>query len=149
MQIYLGTDHAGFSLKEFLKEKLVSGGYSVTDLGASSYDESDDYPDFVYPVARAVSHDPLSRGIVVGGSGQGEAIVANRVRGVRACVYMCDNLEVVRLSREHNDANVLSLGARFLSDEHALEAVLLWLSEDFSGDERHIRRIEKIDRLTQ
>ena len=147
MKIYLGSDHAGFALKEKVKQFLEKGGYEVADLGAFSLNEQDDYPDFIVPVAKAVAHDLIegkeSRGIVFGGSGQGEAMAANRTDGVRAAVYYGGPKEIVKLSRQHNNANILSLGARFVSDAEALEAVKLWLETPFSGDDRHIRRIMK------
>jgi ribose 5-phosphate isomerase B len=145
--IYLGADHAGFELKEEIKKFLLSLGLGVEDKGAMELDLDDDYPDFVYPVAQAVAQDPgASRGIVLGGSGQGEAMVANRVKGVRSAVYYGWPLDIVKLSRQHNDANVLSLGAWFLTKEEAIEAVKLWLETPFEGG-RHERRIEKIQNL--
>jgi ribose 5-phosphate isomerase B len=154
-KIHIGADHAGFDLKEELIIFLEKMDYEVTDYGAYEYDEDDDYTDFVFPVAKAVSIDPESKGIVIGGSGQGEAIAANRLPGIRAAVFNGqfepkDGREVpneIVLSREHNDANILSLGARFLSMEEAKEAVELWLETEFSGEERHIRRISKIEQL--
>ena len=155
-KIIIGADHAGFSLKEFLKEKLTEKGYTVVDKGAHEYNEADDYPDFVVPTALGVLEDPEnSMGIVIGGSGQGEAIVANRFGEIRAVVFNGqykpidgrDVPEEIKLSREHNDANVLSLGARFLSNEEALDAVLLWIETPFSEDARHARRIRKIDSI--
>ena len=155
--IYLGTDHVGFEFKEKLKGYLIELGYQVEDCGNFVYDKDDDYPDFILPVARAVARDPeRSRGIILGGSGQGEAMVANRVKGVRAAVYYglakdppspCEggSFAIIRLSREHNDANVLALGARFVSEEEAKEAVKIWLETPFNGEERHKRRIKKID----
>ena len=119
-------------------------GHKVEDKGAFQYDSEDDYPDFIKPVAEAVVKDSESRGIVLGGSGQGEAIVANRLRGVRSAVYYGGNMEIVKLSREHNDANVLSFGARFISEEEAKKAVELWLKTPFEGG-RHERRVKKID----
>ena len=145
MRIYLGSDHAGFELKEKLKVFLSEKGYQVEDKGALKYDSEDDYPDFIRPVAEAVSREPESRGVVLGGSGQGEAIVANRFKGIRAVVYCGGSTKIVKLSREHNDANILSLGARFISEEKAKKAVELWLSTSFKGG-RHQRRIEKIDK---
>jgi ribose 5-phosphate isomerase B len=152
MKICIATDHAGFEMKEKLLVYLQNEGHTVEDFGASSYDSSDDYPDFIAKAAQAVSEAAGSggggvRGIILGGSGQGEAMVANRFFGVRATVYYGGKIEIISLSREHNDANMLSLGARFLSDEEALEAVKVWLDADFSGDERHVRRIQKMDRL--
>lgn len=145
MKIYIGTDHAGFELKEKLKVFLGEIGYVVEDMGTHAYDEKDDYPDLVRPVAEAVAHEKDARGIIIGGSGQGEAICANRVHGVRAAVYYGGPVDIVVLSREHNDANILSLGARFIDEEEAQEVVKLWLTTPFSGDERHVRRIRKID----
>ena len=145
MRIILGSDHAGFALKEVLIAYLRERGFEVEDKGPSSYDEADDYPDFTVPVARAVAEDATARGIIIGGSGQGEAIAANRIKGVRTTVYYGGNTEVLRIAREHNDANVLSLGARFMSEDEAKEAVMLWLETPFAGAERHIRRINKID----
>ncbi len=148
-KIYIGTDHAGFELKEELVGFLEGHGYEVVDLGSYELDKNDDYPDTIALVAKEVSDDPSSRGIILGGSGQGEAIVANRFAGVRAAVYYGGPAEILRLSREHNDANILSLGARFMTVEEARDAVLLWLLTMFSGEERHMRRIEKIDNLTK
>lgn len=153
--IHIGTDHAGYELKEILKTFLERKGYEVVDHGADEYDEDDDYPDFIFPVAKNVALDPNSMGIILGGSGQGEAIAANRVKGVRAVVFNgqyqpADGREVpeeIVTSRQHNDANILSLGARFLSEEEAKEAVELWLETDFSGEERHLRRIKMLDQL--
>ncbi|MBU1167863.1 RpiB/LacA/LacB family sugar-phosphate isomerase [Patescibacteria group bacterium] len=148
MTIYLATDHAGFELKEALKSFLEERKFKTIDLGAFEYDADDDYPDCISKVAAEVSKDPAnSRAIILGGSGQGEAMVANRLPHVRATVYYGGPEEIIRLSREHNDANVLSLGARFLSEKEAKQAVKMWLELDFSKGERHVRRIEKIDRL--
>ncbi len=151
MTIYLATDHAGFELKEKIKKFLIEGGYQVEDLGNFKYDEKDDYPDWIHPLAKKISEcagdlSRACRGIVFGGSGQGEAMVANRYKGVRAAVLYKFDKDIVKLSREHNDANVLSLGARFLKEKDALKAVKLWLETPFSGEERHKRRIEKIDK---
>ncbi len=143
MKIYIGSDHAGFELKTKLIDYLRMQGHVLEDKGPALYDAGDDYPDFIIPVAVAVSHDQASRGIVIGGSGTGEAMCANRTKDVRAALYYGGPLEIVRLSREHNNANVLSLGARFMSDQEALEAVDMWLSIPFSGDERHARRLAK------
>ena len=141
--IYIGTDHAGFEYKESIKEMLEGEGYEVVDKGALTFEKLDDYPDFIYPVAEAVSEDPENRvGIVLGGSGQGEAIVANKVKGVRAAIGFSEF--AVKATREHNDSNVLSLGERTITKEEALQFVLLFLNTPFSGDERHIRRIDKI-----
>ncbi len=145
MKVFFASDHAGFELKEKLKEYAAGLGYEIKDFGAFTYDEKDDYPDFVRKVAEAVADDPEhSRGIILGGSGQGEAMVANRFKNVRAAVLNHFSEEIIKLSREHNDANVLSLGARFLGEEEAKKAVKLWLETKFSGEERHKRRIRKI-----
>lgn len=150
MKIYLGTDHAGYDLKEKIKKWLAEWGYAFEDLGAPELNPEDDYPVFIAAVARKVSENPKdARGIILGGSGQGEAMVANRYPGVRAAVYYGDGhaVDIPRLSREHNDANVLSLGARFLSEEDAKAAVQHWLVTPFSKEERHKRRIQMIDDL--
>ncbi len=145
MIIVLATDHAGFRHKEALKKHLVQAGYEVKDFGTNS-EEPCDYPDFIFPAAKAVSEDPdHTRGIIFGGSGEGEAMVANRVKGVRATAYYGSRLEILELSREHNNANVLSIGARFVSEDEVLDAVDHWLSLPFSAEERHVRRIWKID----
>ncbi|MAZ67408.1 ribose-5-phosphate isomerase [bacterium] len=146
MKIYFAADHAGVRLKErlvaFVRDELL---FEVEDLGAHEIDPRDDYPDLIRRAAQVVSENPTNRAIVLGGSGQGEAIVANRYRNVRAVVWYGGDIDIVRLSREHNDANILSLGARLMNEETAQEAVRAWLSTRFSGDERHVRRIQKID----
>lgn len=157
MKIFIAADHAGFGLKEKLKPYLESLGHEVIDKGANEYNEEDDFPDFIGGVAREISMNPnanMIRGIVIGGSGQGEAMYANRFRNVRATVYYGGGRSIVeegdtiiKLSREHNDGNVLSLGARFITDDDAKEAVREWLEIPFPGDERHSRRITKMDRL--
>lgn len=148
MKIIFGTDHAGFELKEilivFVRDEL---DYEVEDMGAHAYDELDDYPDFVRQVAARIGAQPDARGIVLGGSGQGEAMVANRYRGVRAAVYYGGSMDIITLSREHNDANILSLGARFVKAGEAREAVRVWLETPFGNEERHVRRIRKIDAM--
>ncbi|MBP9856124.1 MAG: RpiB/LacA/LacB family sugar-phosphate isomerase [Candidatus Pacebacteria bacterium] len=146
MKIYLGADHAGFNLKEKIKGYLRGAGYMIEDQGAFILDPADDYPDFVTPVAKQVSAEPNEvLGIIVGGTGQGEAMAANRLPQVRATVYYGGQEEIVKLSREHNNANILSLGARFLGEEEALEAVKMWLATAYTNDERHERRLKKID----
>lgn len=149
MKIYFGTDHAGYELKEQLVPFVSDLGHEVADMGAQEFDPNDDYPDYVAPVAEAVSNGDADRGIILGGSGQGEDMVADKFDGVRSAVYYGGPLEIVKLSREHNDANILSLGARFLSVEEAKAAVQLWLETEFSGDARHARRIEKINELDE
>lgn len=145
MHVYIATDHAGFELKEKLVSFLKELGHKVIDCGASVHDAEDDYPDFVKGVARAVSEDSERRGVILGGSGQGEAMVANRFLGVRAAVYYGGASEIITLAREHNDANILSLGARFVSEAEAKEVVRMFLETPFPGEERHKRRIAKID----
>lgn len=178
MKIYLGADHAGFELKEAIKKYLIDLGYEVEDKGAFALNNQDDYPDFVRPVAEAVARDSerlaegafegftpsessfneMSRGIVFGGSGQGEAVVANRIKGIRAVVYYGGigktqqdmagkEFDIIKSTREHNDANILSLGARFINENEAKSVVKLWLETPFSDEERHIRRIKKIDKI--
>jgi ribose 5-phosphate isomerase B len=148
MKIFLATDHKGFTLKEKIKQWLQEWNYECEDFGAMQLDANDDYPDFVAGAAAAVSRDPEnSRGIVLGGSGQGEAIVANRYKGVRAAVFYGGPEDIITLSREHNNANVLSLGAAFLDEASTKKVVKLWLDTPFSQDERHQRRINKIEAL--
>ena len=145
IMIYLGSDHAGFELKEEIQKYLGDLGYDVEDMGADSYDADDDYPDFVIPAAQKVGEDPdNNRAIILGGSGQGEAIAANKVKGVKALLYYGGPLDIVKLSRQHNDANVLSLGTRFMTVEEAKKAVKVWLETDFEGG-RHERRVKKIE----
>ncbi len=143
MEIALATDHAGFELKETIKGFLTEKGIAVKDFGAAEYDAVDDYPDFITPVAEYISKNKDTKGIIFGGSGQGEAMAANRVQGVRAAVYYDGPIEIVKLSRQHNDANVLSLGARFISPEKAKEIISIWLQIEFEGG-RHQRRIDKL-----
>lgn len=150
--LYLAADHAGFNLKEILKKYLSEElGFEVKDVGDFAYDENDDYPDWILPAARAVADDIKngidSKAIILGGSGQGEAIVANKVAGVRAAVLYDYNEDIIKLSRQHNDANVLSLGARFLPEDEAKKAVKLWLKTEFSKEERHQRRIDKVGNI--
>ncbi len=169
MNIFIGSDHAGFELKKFLAEALTEIGHTVIDSGAYSINPDDDYPVYIAKVARAVSESeavkiseddesentPISLGgnnhsavgIVIGGSGQGEAIMANKFPHVRTalCYGGDDAEEIVKLSREHNNANILSLGARFMEPDQALELTIKWLGTPFSGDERHVRRIHEID----
>jgi len=145
--IYFATDHAGFELKNKLFA-YVQGelGLSVEDCGAHELNPEDDYPEFIKIAAGAVSRSPEERkAIILGGSGQGEAIVANRFKNVRAVVYYGGDSNVLTLSRKHNDANVLSLGARFIDEDEAKDAVKLWLETPFSAEERHIRRIQAVD----
>ena len=144
MIIHIATDHAGLELKEKVKSYLSKLDYEVIDHGAYEYDALDDYPDFIFPCAEAVSNDPNSKGIILGGSGQGEAMAANRVKGVRTAVFYNGPDEIIKLSRQHNDANILSLGARFMSDQEMYKIIELWLSTDFESG-RHKRRIEKLD----
>lgn len=154
-EIHLASDHAGFEMKEEIKKHLEKMEYKVIDYGAYEYDEEDDYPEFCALAARAISLDHKARGIILGGSGQGEAMVANRFPNVRAMVYngqavRGDGVEVpeeIITGRQHNDSNILSLGARFLTNEEALEAVDQFLDTDFSGEERHIRRLQKIEQV--
>ncbi|MDP2696328.1 MAG: RpiB/LacA/LacB family sugar-phosphate isomerase [bacterium] len=160
MKVYLAADHAGFELKEKIKVWLVQNNYEVEDFGALAFDPQDDYPDYIKLAAEAVAKDQENNpAIVIGGSGQGEGMVANRYNGVRAIVYYgprsavaavnvagkqsVDPLEIIRLSREHNHANVLAIGARFVRADEALAAIKLWLETPFNIEERHQRRIDK------
>lgn len=146
MRILFASDHAGFELKKCLLVFVKENGYEAEDVGAFELDEEDDYPDFISRVAKKVSENPEKvKAIILGGSGQGEAMVANRFPKVRAAVYYGGQEEIVSLSREHNDANILSLGARFLNEEEAKNVVKIWLETSFSEEKRHKRRIEKIE----
>ncbi len=142
MRVHLASDHAAFDLKEFLVKELRLLGYDVIDHGAHEYDARDDYPLIVLPASEAVAADPGSRGIVLGGSGNGEQIAANKVRGIRA--GLAYNTVMARLAREHNDCNVVSLGGRMQSLEEALAIVKVFLTTPFSGDPRHQRRIAEL-----
>lgn len=145
MKIYLATDHAGFELKEEIKAYLQDHNYEVEDCGALTYDQTDDYPDLIVVAAQRVANDLTSKGIVFGKSGAGEAIVANKVNGIRAILgFSEDN---VLLAREHNDANVLSLGSGFVSPDLGKKLVQLFLDTPFTAEERHKRRIQKIAEL--
>jgi len=141
MKIAIGSDHAGFKYKEKIKEFLLKLGHEVKDFGTNS-DAPVDYPVYIRPAAEAVARGECERGIVLGGSGNGEAIVANRVKGVRCA--LCWNLESARLGRQHNNANVISIGERMVSPEMALEIVKTWLDTPFEGG-RHQKRIDLID----
>ena len=161
MKVYLATDHAGFDLKEKIKAFLLNKKFAVEDCGALAFNKDDDYPDFISKAAEQVSKDPENaRGIVFGSSGQGEAMVANKFKNVRCALFYApvipahnvdisgrtsdDPFEMIRLTREHNNANMLSLGAKILTEEDALKAVELWLNAPFTNEERHVRRIDKI-----
>ena len=145
MIIHLATDHAGLDLKNSIKTYLLNKGFEVKDHGAHEYDPQDDYQDFIFPCAKAVAKDIDSRGIIFGGSGQGEAMAANRIKGIRAAVFYNGPQEIIKLSREHNNANILSLGARFMTEEDIHNVINIWLKEPFGGD-RHQRRIDKLDK---
>lgn len=165
MKVYLATDHTGLELKNKVKEFLKNEGYGIEDFGAYEYDKDDDYPDFVSKAAEGVSKDLSSKGIIFGGSGQAEMMVANKYKGIRCALFYAsvapvraaditgrmstDPYEMIRLTREHNDANMLSIGVRFVTDEEALKVIKMWLEEVFPGDERHVRRIEKIKKIEE
>ncbi len=153
-KVFIASDHAGFALKRVLFSYLQEKGYAIEDLGAHEFNPEDDYPDFVVPCARRVVAEPNSRGIIIGGSGQGEAMAANRIEGARAAVFYGEpkepqtdadgaQLTMIASVREHNDANLLSLGARFLTAEQARAAVDAFLAAPFSGADRHRRRLAK------
>lgn len=146
--IYLATDHRGFELKEKIKNWLTEWGYQYEDFGAFDYKKDDDYPDFVSKAAAKVSGNPeADKAIILGGTGQGEAIVANKYPGVRAVVYYGGVEEIIILTKEHNNSNILSIGASFVDEFSARAMIRLWLETDFSGDERHKRRLEKIESI--
>ena len=145
MKIAIGSDHAGFTYKEKIREWLIRMGHEVRDLGTYS-EEPVDYPIFIRPVAEAVSRGECERGIVLGGSGNGEAIAANKIKGIRCA--LCWNNKTALLAREHNDANVLSLGARMITIEEALDITRIWLDTPFEGG-RHLRRIMQIKEIEE
>ncbi len=140
MRIHIASDHAGFELKEYLVSELAKAGHEIVDHGATTYDALDDYPTTCIPCGEAVVADPGSLGIVLGGSGNGEQIAANKVDGVRAVLAW--SVETAKLGREHNNANVISVGARMHPKEEALSFVMAFIETPFSGDERHQRRID-------
>lgn len=142
MKVYLATDHAGFELKEKIKNNLLENNYEVEDCGAFELNKDDDYPDFILEAAEKISRDPSSFGIVFGKSGAGECIVANKIKGIRAVLGF--SKENVELSRLHNDANVLSLGSMFVDEYLAKDLVKTFLETKFSNEKRHVRRINKI-----
>lgn len=143
MKIYLGADHGGFELKEKIKERLAQWGYTFEDLGNTVFDPSDDYPDFAFKVAKAVAKNPDSRGILTCRSAAGMVIAANKVKGARAAAAF--NSTAAKHSREHNDANILALSGDWTDEKQAKELLKVWLETPFSGEERHIRRIKKIE----
>lgn len=148
--IHLATDHAGFLYKNFVKEWLESEGYAVVDHGAYHHEEDDDFPDYIAKAAEAVSKDTThARALIFGGSGQGEAMIANRFAHVRATVFYGGNKDIVKLSRNHNDANVLSIGARFVEKDDLKPIISDWLKEGFFTESKYERRNQKIERLTK
>jgi len=147
MRVHIGTDHAGFELKNRLVANLTAKGHEVMDHGAHTYDALDDYPPFCTDVGEAVVAQPGSLGVVIGGSGNGEQIAANKVRGVRAALVW--NEETAQLAREHNDANVISVGARQHTEEELEQLIDIFLAEPFSGQERHQRRIDLVARYEE
>ncbi len=150
LTIHIATDHAGFLQKEEVVKWLESEGYAVIDHGAHHFDENDDFPDFIGKAAKAVSQNSThSRGIIFGGSGQGEAIAANRFPHVRAAVYYGGSEDIIVLSRQHNDSNIISIGARFVSLEETKRAISTWLKTNFDGQEKRGRRNQKIEKLTR
>lgn len=146
MKVFIGSDHGGFQLKGELKKYLVEKGYETEDMGGHELNPEDDYPDFIFPVAEnvalRVAQGEHAMGIVIGRSGNGEVMAANKVKGVRAA--LCMNEQMARLAREHNNANVLSLGADFIDGETAKKVVEVFLTTPFSNEERHRRRVDKI-----
>ena len=140
MRVHIGSDHAGFELKNYLVSSLIAEGHDVVDHGPEAYDAEDDYPVYCIPAAEGAVAETGSLAVVIGGSGNGEQIAANKVVGTRAALAY--NVETAKLGRQHNDANVISIGARMHTEEEALEMVRIFLSTPFSGDPRHARRIQ-------
>lgn len=163
MKVAITTDHAGFEALKDLKMYIESMGHECIDCGPREFDANDDYPDYIFPAAQAVADGVCDRAIIMGGSGQGEAMAANRIRGVRCALFYgpvlaklpvdaegnmsSDPYEIVRLSRTHNNANVLSLSGRFLTVDEMKEALRIWFTTDFLPVERHERRIHKLDQM--
>ena len=147
MRLHIGSDHAGLELKNELLAHLVNNGHDVTDHGPYEYDALDDYPDFCIPAAQAVAKDATSLGIVIGGSGNGEQISANKVKGVRAVLAW--NIETAKLGKEHNNANVVSIGGRMHTIDQCKEIIDAFIATPFSNDERHIRRINKMSKFEE
>jgi ribose 5-phosphate isomerase B len=145
-KIFLSGDHAGFKMKEKIRDWTKLKGFEILDFGPFAYDEKDDYPDFVIPMSRALVKDRTIRGIIIAGSGEGEAIVANKIKGIRAMVYHGKNLRIVKTAREHNNANVLCLGSRFVGENEMKKAIMIFLKTKFDGG-RHERRLKKFERL--
>jgi len=146
--LYLASDHAGFKLKLDVIAFLKQADIEFTDMGPFTYDALDDYPDFIFPAALKVAANPeINKAIILGASGQGEAMAANKVTGIRATVYYGDPEEIITLSKIHNKANILSLGAKFIDKQQAIEIIKLWLTTDFTNEERHLRRINKISKF--
>jgi len=142
MRIHIGSDHAGLELKAELIQHLTENGHDVTDHGPHEYDALDDYPDFCIPAAEAVAKDPSSLGIVLGGSGNGEQMAANKVKGIRAALAW--SIETAKLARDHNNANVIAVGGRMHETSFVKEIIDTFIASPFSNDERHVRRIKKI-----
>ena len=142
MRIHIGSDHAGLELKAELIKHLTDNGHDVTDHGPHEYDALDDYPDFCIPAAEAVAKDPSSLGIVLGGSGNGEQMAANKVKGIRAALAW--SIETAKLARDHNNANVIAVGGRMHEISLVKEIIDTFIASPFSNDERHVRRIKKI-----
>ena len=142
MRIHIGSDHAGLELKAELVKHLTGNGHDVTDHGPLEYDALDDYPDFCIPAAEAVAKDPTSLGIVLGGSGNGEQMAANKVQGIRAALAW--SIETAKLARDHNNANVIAVGGRMHEISYVKELIDTFIASPFSNDERHVRRIKKI-----
>ena len=145
MKVFIGADHGGFELKEKLKVFVSNLGFDIEDLGAFQLNLEDDYPDFIIPTAQKVSQNPDSLGIVIGRSGNGEAIAANKIKGIRAAV--CLTSEMARKAKKDNDANVLSLGADYVNHSEVENIIKTFLETKFSDEKRHLRRIEKIKAL--
>jgi len=146
-KVFLSGDHAGFRLKEKIKKYLEKRKISYEDIGPHKYNSEDDYPDFVIPMCRKVAKIKNAKGIILAGSGQGEAMAANKVKGIRAVVIYRFNPYIIKLSRQHNNSNVLSLGARFLTEKEVIKTIDLWLKAPFPGAKRHKRRLRKITKF--
>ncbi len=145
-KIYLSGDHAGFELKEKIKKFLEKKGFEIKDFGPYKYNKKDDYPDFVIPMARALVKDKNSRGIIIAGNGEGEAIATNKIKGVRTALYHGGKVKIVEVSRSHDNSNILSFGSRFVTESEAKKAINIFLKTKFDKG-RHKRRVDKVDKL--
>jgi len=145
-RLFLAGDHAGFKLKEIIKSYLAKKGFTLSDFGPLEFDNKDDYPDYVIPMAKKLAKTNGARGLIIAGSGQGEAIATNKIKGIRAGIYHGGSNKIVKTGREHDDTNILCIGSRFMSESEAKRAINIFLNTEFQGG-RHSRRLKKVSRI--